>query len=195
MSRMLSHRTKRTRASATGRMLTAALAVAASVAMGIAAGGGTYAAWSVTAPAVAATTLRAGTAELSITGVQLTATGLYPGRTVHSAGVVRNTGTTPLSLSLTLSPTAASTAFTSALVATVGTAGTAGTAADCTAGRVAPVASAAVGAPVETGITLAPGASTAVCVGLGLPANAPAAAAGAAASALTLTFAGSQVAS
>ena len=192
MSRMLSHRTKRTRASATGRMLTAALAVAASVAMGIAAGGGTYAAWSVTAPAVAATTLRAGTAELSITGVQLTATGLYPGRTVHSAGVVRNTGTTPLSLSLTLSPTAASTAFTSALVATVGTAGTA---ADCTAGRVAPVASAAVGAPVETGITLAPGASTAVCVGLGLPANAPAAAAGAAASALTLTFAGSQVAS
>lgn len=175
-------------ASAPRRILLAVVGTAATIVLGITAGGATYAAWSVAAPASSATTLRAGSAGLTVANPQLAATGLYPGRTVRAATTVRNTGTTPLSLSIT--PTATATAFTSALVVT---AGTAASAADCAAGRVTAPVTATIGTTRALGGTLAPGASALVCIGLGLPDSAPAAAAGAAASPLTLTVSGTQV--
>lgn len=175
-------------ASAPRRILLAVVGTAATIVLGITAGGATYAAWSVAAPASSATTLRAGSASLTVTDPRLSATGLYPGRTVYAATTVRNTGTTPLALSIT--PTGTSTAFTSALVVT---AGTAASAADCTAGRVAAPVTSAIGTTGILGVTLSPTTSALVCIGIGLPDSAPAAAAGAAASPLTLTVSGTQV--
>lgn len=176
------------RAAVPRRILLAVVGTAATLALGIMAGGVTYAAWSVSAPASSATTLRAGSASLTVTDPRLSAAGLYPTRTVYAATTVRNTGTTRLTLSLT--PTATVTAFSSALVVT---AGTTASAADCTAGRVSSPVAASIGTAKSLAITLAPGEASLVCIGLGLPASAPVAAAGAASTPLTLTVSGTQV--
>ncbi|MCR2783154.1 MULTISPECIES: hypothetical protein [unclassified Microbacterium] len=192
MTRRSRRLARRRRTSAPVKMLLATLGTTGAIVCGVLAGGGTYAAWSVSAPAAAAATLQAGSAELSTDGVQLSATGLYPGRTVYGSSAVRNTGTTPLALSLDSVSSATTNAFTGALVVTVGVAAST---ADCAAGRVAPTVTTRVAPDIagDLRVTLAPAATTVMCVGLGLPQNAPAAAAGAAASALTLTITGIQV--
>lgn len=188
------HAAKRERRALTpARLLLAALSTAGAIVLGVVAGGGTYAAWNVAAPAAAATTLQAGSAGLAATGLQLNAVGLYPGRTIHAATTVRNTGTTALALRLDSAKSAtAPTAFTRSVLVS---AAAASTVADCTAGRVPALATTGLDAAGGTDLqlTLAPGASALLCIGVGLPQSAPAAAAGAAASALTITISGTQV--
>lgn len=183
---------QRRRRCAPAKMLLATLGTAGAIVLGVTAGGGTYAAWTAAAPAAAAATLQAGSAELSAADLKLSATGMYPGRTAYSSSVVRNTGTTPLALALGNVAAATSNGLTAALVVTVGTTASA---ADCTAGRVTPKATTSVGSGVASDlqVTLAPGASTTLCVGLGLPLTAPASAAGITASGLSLTIRGTQV--
>ncbi|MEV4687384.1 hypothetical protein [Microbacterium sp. LWH3-1.2] len=181
------------RAAAPRRLLLGALGTAGAIAFGILAGGGTFALWTAAAPAAAAVTLQAGSSGVTATPLDLSATGLYPGRTIYAATTVRNTGTTPLAL--TIDPVTSSTAatpFTSAVAVTVGQAASA---ADCTAGRIAGGETTGVGAAAASDLrlTLAPGASQLLCVGVGLPLTAPAAAAGGAASVLTITISGTQV--
>jgi hypothetical protein len=181
------------RRSAPARLLLGAAAAAGAVIVGIVAGGGTFAVWNSSASVASAATLRAGSSSLTVTPLALSADGLYPGRTVYAPSTVRNTGTTPLALSLdAVTGPQTATAFTSAVAIS---AGMARSTADCTAGRVTSPVTANVGTAPRASLmaTVAPGASGVVCVGLGLPANAPASAAGAAASALTLSISGTQV--
>lgn len=175
------------RASAPARMLLAALGTAGAIILGILAGGGTFAVWASSATAAETATVTAGSAALSLTPLSLSATELYPGKTVYGATTVRNDGTTPLALTVQAS-TAAPTAFTSALVVSIGS----GTAANCTAGKVAATATTPLGTAANLGTTLAPGATATLCVGIGLPTGAPAAAAGAASTALSVTISGTQ---
>ncbi|WP_426320066.1 hypothetical protein [Microbacterium sp. E-13] len=199
----MSRRTRRTRrhaerrdarrAAAPRRLLLGALGTAGAIVVGVLAGGGTFALWTAAAPAAAAVTLRAGSAGLSATPLQLSATGLYPGRTAYAPTTIRNTGSTPLAL--TLDPVKSSTAatpFTTAMAVTVGTATSAD---DCTAGRVPAAITTGIGAASgsDLRLTLAPGAQKMLCIGVGLPQTAPAAAAGGAASVLTITVSGTQV--
>jgi hypothetical protein len=161
--------------------------------LGVLAGGGTFALWTAAAPAAAAITLQAGSAGLTATPLQLSAAGLYPGRTVWAPTTARNTGTTPLALAVdpVKSPTGA-TPFTTSVAITVGRAASA---ADCTAGTVSAVTTTGIGAATgsDLHLTLLPGASVLLCVGAGLPQAAPAAAAGGAASILLVTISGTQV--
>ena len=184
---------KARRRSLPARLLLGAAAAGGAVVVGIIAGGGTFAVWNSTATAASAATLRAGSTAMTVTPLALSATGLYPGRTVYAPSTVSNTGTTPLALILdAVTGPQTATAFTSAVTVTVGVAASN---ADCTAGRMASPVTVAVGAKPAASLaaTIAKGSSAIVCVGLGLPANAPAAAAGAAASPLTLSLSGTQV--
>jgi hypothetical protein len=181
------------RAAAPRRLLLGALGTAGAIVLGVLAGGGTFALWTAAAPAAAAVTLQAGSSGLTATPVDLSATGLYPGRTISGATTVRNTGTTPLALTIDrVTSSTAATPFTSAVAVTVGPTASV---ADCTAGRIAAAATTGVGAAAasDLGLTLAPGASQLLCIGVGLPQTAPAAAAGEAASVLTITISGTQV--
>jgi len=179
------------RAAAPRRLLLGALGTAGAIVLGVLAGGGTFALWTVAAPAASAVTLQAGSAGLTSTALQLSATNLYPGRTVYAATTVSNTGTTPLALTIDPVTSTAATPFTTAVAVSVGKTSSA---ADCTAGRVPATVTTTVGAAgSDLQLTLAPGASQLVCIGVGLPQNAPAAAAGAAASTLTITISGTQV--
>lgn len=180
------------RASAPRRLLLGALGAAGAIVLGVLAGGGTFAVWTAAAPAASAVTLRAGSAGLTATPLALSATDLYPGRTLFASTTVRNTGTTPLALALgPVTSSTGATAFTTAVTVTVGTAASA---ADCTAGRLSAVVSTRVGGTgADLRLALVPGASQLLCVGIGLPQDAPAGAAGGAASVLTLTVSGSQV--
>lgn len=181
------------RRSTPARLLLGAAAAGGAVILGILAGGGTFAVWNSTASVASAATLRAGSSSLTVTPLALSATGLYPGRTMYAASTVRNTGTTPLALSLdAVTGPQTATPFSAAVTVS---AGTARSAADCTAGRGSSVVTVAVGAAPHAALaaTVAPGASAIVCIGVGLPANAPAAAAGGAASPLALSISGTQV--
>ncbi|MDR7185053.1 hypothetical protein J2X85_002087 [Microbacterium trichothecenolyticum] len=179
------------RAAAPRRLLLGALGAAGAIVLGVLAGGGTFALWTVAAPAASAVTLQAGSAGLTSTPLQLSATNLYPGRTVYAATTVSNTGTTPLALTIDPVTSTAAAPFTTAVAVIVGKTSSA---ADCTAGRVPATVTTTVGAAgSDLQLTLAPGASQLVCIGVGLPQNAPAAAAGAAASTLTITISGTQV--
>ncbi|MFF2487572.1 hypothetical protein ACFVSU_14310 [Microbacterium sp. NPDC058062] len=179
------------RAAAPRRLLLGALGAAGAIVLGVLAGGGTFALWTVAAPAASAVTLQAGSAGLTSTPLPLSAANLYPGRTVYAATTVSNTGTTPLALTIDPVTSTAATPFATAVAVTVGKTASA---ADCTAGRVPATVTTTVGAAgSDLQLTLAPGASQLFCVGVGLPQNAPAAAAGAAASVLTITISGTQV--
>ncbi|MDL5352061.1 hypothetical protein [Microbacterium sp. zg-YB36] len=176
-------------ASTPTRLLLATLSTVAVIVLGVLAGGGTYALWSVSAPAAAATTLKAGSAGLTVTDPMLAASGLYPGRTVFSGTEVRNTGSVPLSLTLHATSSAAPTAFTTALQLTAGTPTAPG---ECGGTLTAPATTSVGGAAVNL-VTVEPGATIHLCVGLRLPLDAPTTAAGAAASGFTLTISGTQV--
>ena len=179
------------RAAAPRRLLLGALGAAGAIVLGVLAGGGTFALWTVAAPAASAVTLQAGSAGLTSTPLQLSATNLYPGRTVYAATTVSNTGTTPLALTIDPVTSTAAAPFTTAVAVIVGKTSSA---ADCTAGRVPATVTTTVGAAgSDQQLTLAPGASQLVCVGVGLPQNASSAAAGAAASVLTIIISGTQV--
>jgi hypothetical protein len=174
------------------RLLLGALGAAGAIVLGVLAGGGTFAVWTAAAPAASGVTVRAGSASLTATALQLSAANLYPGRTAFSPTTVRNAGTTPLALTIDpVTSSTGSTAFTAAVALTIGKAASA---ADCTAGRVPAAVNTRVGAAAsDLQLTLAPGASQILCVGAGLPQDAPAAAAGGAASVLTITVSATQV--
>ncbi|WP_194397580.1 hypothetical protein [Microbacterium atlanticum] len=180
------------RAPAPRRLLLGALGAAGATVLGVLAGGGTFAVWTAATPVASAVTLQAGSAGLTATPLSLSAANLYPGRTVFAPTTVRNTGTVPLALTLDpVTSSAGATAFTTAVLVT---AGAAASGAACTAGAVPAAVSTRVGAAgADLQVTLAPGASQIVCVGVGLPHDAPAGAAGSAASVLTLTVSGMQV--
>ncbi|MFS0865863.1 hypothetical protein AB3M83_00830 [Microbacterium sp. 179-B 1A2 NHS] len=187
-TRRAARRARRT--SRATRMVQGALGAALVTVLGILGGGGTFALWNSSAAAGAQATITAGTAQLALTGQAPAATGLYPGRTVYAVTTVSNTGSVPLALSLTA--TGAATEFTRALLIT---AAPTTSAADCTAGRVTDSRSAAVGTAADLGLSLAPGATRQLCLGVGLPADAPASTAGAATTALAFTLSGTQVVS
>ena len=192
-ARRLAAQREQRRTSAPVRLLLGALGAAGAIVLGVLAGGGTYAAWSVAAPAAAATTLQTGSASLTTTGLQLTAAGLYPGLTAYAPTTVRNTGTTPLSLALgPVQGPATPTPFTTSIIVSAAQVASAG---ECAAGRVPSGATARVGSgpAADLGVTVNPGASALLCIGVGMPHDAPATAAGAAASALTITVSGTQV--
>jgi len=165
-----------------------ALCAALVTMLGILAGGGTFALWSAAAPIGSGTKLTAGSAELSVSAADLAATSLYPGRSVSAVTTIRNAGTTALRLSMT--PTGPGSEFARALRFT---AAVTTSAADCIAGHVPSSSSTAVGTAVELGITLEPGASAQVCVGIGLPTTAPMSASAASPSSFTISFTGAQV--
>ena len=175
------------RASRATRMMQAALGAVLMTVLGILAGGGTYALWSAVASTGSQATLTAGTAELSLSGNAPSATGLYPGRTAYAVTTVRNTGTTPLRLSLTAG--AASTDLGRALAVT---AAPLPSGSSCAAGLPGGPGSVALGSATDLGITLAPGATTQLCLGVGLPTAAPVTAAGGTAS-VSFTVTGIQV--
>lgn len=168
------------------------LGIAAALVISLGATGGTYAYLSDTSDVTEGATLRAGTAELAVTGSPISLTGFYPGLTQYRAVTVTNTGTTPLALSVdALARTSAANAFSNSL--TVGIATTA-TAAACTGGTVASVWSAALGSAAPAGAlgyTLAPGASRVVCVATTMANTAPLSAASLAAT-YTVTLGGTQ---
>jgi hypothetical protein len=191
-ARRLAAQRDQRRTSTPVRLLLGALGAAGAIVVGVLAGGGTFAAWSVTAPAAAATTLRTGSASLTTTGLQLTGAGLYPGLTAYAPTTVRNTGTTPLSLALDpATGPATPTPFTASVVISAAQVASAG---ECAAGRVpsGPTTRVGAGTAADLRVTLSPGASALLCIGVGMPHDAPATAAGAAASALTLTISGTQ---
>ncbi|WP_106816692.1 hypothetical protein [Microbacterium timonense] len=191
-TRRLAARRDARRAAAPRRLLLGALGAVGAIMLGVLAGGGTFAIWTAAAPAASAVTLRAGSASLTATSLQLSAANLYPGRAAFAPTTVRNTGTTPLAL--TVDPVTSSTGATAFTAAVAVTIGKAVSAADCTAGRVPATVSTRVGgAASDLQVTLAPGASQILCVGAGLPQDAPAAAAGGAASVLTITLSATQV--
>jgi hypothetical protein len=193
--RRLTARRAQRRTAAPARLLLGALGTAGAIVLGVVVGGGTFAAWAVSAQAAPSVTLQAGSAALTATPLQLSATGLYPGRTVYAPTTVRNTGTTALALAIdpVTGPTPP-TAFTAALTVT---AGIAASAADCTAGRTPAAVTTALGATAasDVNITLAPGASALLCIGIGLRTDAALSAAGAASTSVTVTVSGTQVAS
>lgn len=173
-------------------LLLTAAAAGAAVLLAVLAAGGTYAFLNSSA-AVAGATLRAGTATLAVApGFALPGTVLHPGTAIRGSAVVSNTGQVPLQLRVSgLTPPATGSAFSNAL--TVGV-GVATSAAACTAGNTplwtGTLASAS--AADLTGVTLAPGASTTLCVTVGLPSSAPDAAKGASAAAFSLLVDGRQ---
>lgn len=181
------------RRSAPVRMLLGAAGVSGAVIMGIVAGGGTFAVWNVAAPVASAATVKAGSSAITATPLQLAASALYPGRTIYATSSIRNTGTTPLSISLdAVTGPAVATPFSSALTVSVAVTNSA---ADCVAGKVTAAANAGAGTTMKAVLapSVAPGSAALVCVGIGLSPDAPAAAAGGATTALTLLISGAQV--
>ena len=171
-----------------------ALALAATVAVGVAVvtAGGTYAFLTSSAQSAEATIV-SGTATLGVTApLALPTTPLYPGVTISGSGTVRNTGSVPLRLRIAgLSQSTPVNPFTSAL--TVGVAIGASSAA-CSAGFTPTwTATFAAVTPTELALTLAPGASTVLCVSVALPTGAAAGANAQTAAGFSLLVDGRQV--
>lgn len=127
--------------------------------------GGTYALWNSAQPAVAASTIRSGNAELTVTtALAMPTTVMYPGLTVYGSAALQNTGTIPLTLRTTGLTVPTPTVFSQAL--TVGFA-TAANATNCGTGVVTSAwvystfASPTVG-PIGT--PLAVGSTAVLCV-------------------------------
>ena len=143
--------------------------------------GGTYASLSasqsialVSSSGATSTTITAGSADLSVSADAIALTGLYPGVARSAQFTVSNTGATNLALTLDsiTGPTAAN-----GLTATLAS----GTCA-------APGAAVSSGA---LGVTVAPAASTTLCLSVALPLTAPSTAQGAASS-LVVSISGRQ---
>lgn len=155
--------------------------------------GGTYA-FLTSSVAAAGATLRSGTATIAVApGFALPGTVLYPGAAIRGSAVVTNTGQVPLQLRVAgLTPPAGATPFSSAL--TIGV-GVAASAAACTAGSTPLWSGTFAAAPAAdlAGVTLAPGASTTLCVTASLPTTAPDAAKGQPAAAFSVLIDGRQI--
>lgn len=125
----------------------------------------------------ASTVLTSGTAELTVSTITMPTTALYPGLTISGPVSVTNTGTVPLSLSvsgLTGPDAASSSAFSSALLFGVGTPAP-GQSCSSGGGHSTWTGSFASAVPGTVGVTVPAGASRELCVSVTLPRNAPSA--------------------
>jgi hypothetical protein len=104
-------------------------------------------------------TITAGTATLTVNADAISLTGLYPGDVRRAPVTVTNTGTTALALSVD---------------SIVGTSTTNGLTASVAAGACPGTGTAVASGPI--GVTVAPGASTVVCLAVGMALTAPSAA-------------------
>jgi hypothetical protein len=164
--------------------LLAAGVVGVAALVAVATDGGTFALLSAQA-STDPVTITAGSADLSLSGIVLPTTALWPGDTEFGVLTARNTGDVPLDLSI-------ATARGTAPASTTGTTGTTGTTTAVADLRVAVGASTSVAAcrsgvmhttwtgtldsstATTAGISIRPGAAVVLCVGLTMPSSAPA---------------------
>jgi len=155
-------------------MVSAALLVTVAIALAVLGAGGSYAYLNASAPVAAATTIKSGTATLTVSSLTLPVSALYPGATVNAPVTVTNNGDVPLALRIAgfTPPTPATTLSASLSIGlSVG------------ACPVVPNPSWSAllsTTPVVTslGKTLPIGGSTLLCVSVTLPLSAPATAQG-----------------
>jgi hypothetical protein len=174
------------------RLLSAATAIGASVAIAVAGAGASYALWSSTAP-LNGGIISAGSTSITVNGVQDYAVppgaAVGPENPVFTTLVLANTGTSPVAV------TATTTAYTQAggladnLTVTVAPLAAGET---CGGGLPTPAAAPLVGFTTPLG-TIPAGANARVCLGLALAAAAPATVQGGTAS-FTITIDAGQVA-
>ncbi|EPR76415.1 hypothetical protein ADILRU_1180 [Leifsonia rubra CMS 76R] len=128
------------------------------VSLGLLGTGGTYAYLSASATAAPGSTIRAGSAALTIGSEALNWSALAPGQSVSGTFSITNTGDVPLALSATIADAVTGSSTTNPFTISV-------TNGACPAS----------GIPSGTlNSTLAAGATTQACLGVILPANAPA---------------------
>ncbi|WBM81276.1 hypothetical protein KIV56_08920 [Cryobacterium breve] len=144
--------------------------MAAAICLAILGAGGSYAYLNASAPVSAATTIKSGTATLTVSTLTLPAGVLYPGVTVSAPVTVTNVGNVPLALRIAgFTPPAPATTLSASL--------SIGLFVGACPALPAPTWSAVLNTtPVVTslGKTLPVGGSTILCVSVTLPLSAPA---------------------
>ena len=151
----------------------------------VATDGGTFALLSAQA-STDPVTITAGSADLSLSGIALPTTALWPGDTEFGVLTARNTGDVPLDLSIaTARGTAPASATGTTSAAGTGTTavadlrvaiGTSASAAACRSGVMHTTWTGTLDSNTATtaGISVRPGAAVVLCVGLTMPSSAPA---------------------
>ena len=159
-------------------ILSATAVVLTAILLAVLGAGGSYALLNSSASLSSATTIRSGTAALTLSALTLPTTALYPGAVVFAPVTVTNSGSVPLAVRATaLTPPLAQTSLSGAL--TIGLA-IAASAAVCSAGSVAPTWSGtfASASAASLGKTIPVGGSAILCVSVTLSSTAPATAQG-----------------
>ena len=167
-------------------------AIAAAIALGLVATGGSYALWNRSVASGSSATITSGSANVTVSTLSLPTTPLYPGVTVRGSAPVSNGGSLSLSLRATVIGPASTTAFSQAL--TIGF-GIAATAAGCSTSAIISSATFASGS-VSTFGTLptsaTPSAPLFVCVAVTLASTAAASSQSQAAANFAVTISGTQ---
>ena len=165
--------------------LLAAGVVGIAALVAVATDGGTFALLSAQA-STDPVTITAGSADLSLSGIALPTTALWPGDTEFGVLTARNTGDVPLDLSIaTARGTAPASATGTTSAAGTGTTavadlrvavGTSASAAACRSGVMHTTWTGTLDSNTATtaGISVRPGAAVVLCVGLTMPSSAPA---------------------
>lgn len=165
--------------------LLAAGVVGIAALVAVATDGGTFALLSAQA-STDPVTITAGSADLSLSGIALPTTALWPGDTEFGVLTARNTGDVPLDLSIaTARGTAPASATGTTSAAGTGTTavadlrvavGTSASAAACRSGVMHTTWTGTLDSNTATtaGIFVRPGAAVVLCVGLTMPSSAPA---------------------
>ena len=165
--------------------LLAAGVVGIAALVAVATDGGTFALLSAQA-STDPVTITAGSADLSLSGIALPSTALWPGDTEFGVLTARNTGDVPLDLSIaTARGTAPASATGTTSAAGTGTTavadlrvaiGTSASAAACRSGVMHTTWTGTLDSNTATtaGISVRPGAAVVLCVGLTMPSSAPA---------------------
>lgn len=151
-------------------MVSIAVSVAAAICLAVLGAGGSYAYLNASAPVSAATTIKSGTATLTVSTLSLPTSVLYPGVTVSAPVTVTNIGDVPLALRMAgFTPPAPATTLSASL--------SIGLYVGACPVVPAPTWTAVLNTtPVVTslGKTLPVGGSTILCVSVTLPLSAPA---------------------
>lgn len=165
--------------------LLAAGVVGVAALVAVATDGGTFALLSAQA-STDPVTITAGSADLSLSGIALPSTALWPGDTEFGVLTARNTGDVPLDLSIaTARGTAPASATGTTSAAGTGTTavadlrvaiGTSASAAACRSGVMHTTWTGTLDSNTATtaGISVRPGVAVVLCVGLTMPSSAPA---------------------
>ncbi|WIE61731.1 hypothetical protein DEI97_000945 [Curtobacterium sp. MCLR17_032] len=165
--------------------LLAAGVVGVAALVAVATDGGTFALLSAQA-STDPVTITAGSADLSLSGIALPSTALWPGDTEFGVLTARNTGDVPLDLSIaTARGTAPASATGTTSAAGTGTTaaadlrvaiGTSASAAACRSGVMHTTWTGTLDSNTATtaGISVRPGVAVVLCIGLTMPSSAPA---------------------